>query len=123
MKYPMPLLLLAISLLLPAARAETVTVYTSANFAPLVIDGTRGIYYDAIDYLNQQSTDGTKYRLAYLPRKRLQMRLEDGTSMTSHRRSICGPQPSPLTTSCWCRGPTVPCSSTRRAAWPASRSA
>ena len=79
MKYPMPLLLLAISLLLPAARAETVTVYTSANFAPLVIDGTRGIYYEAIDYLNQQSTDGTKYRLAYLPRKRLQMRLEDGT--------------------------------------------
>ncbi|MGW8393789.1 substrate-binding periplasmic protein [Pseudoduganella sp. HUAS MS19] len=75
----MPLLMLFMAFLAPAARAETVTVYTSANFAPLVIDGTRGIYYEAIDYLNKQATDGTSFRLAYLPRKRLQMRLEDGT--------------------------------------------
>lgn len=34
MKFLMPLLTLIVSLLLPAARAETVTVYTSANFAP-----------------------------------------------------------------------------------------
>jgi polar amino acid transport system substrate-binding protein len=79
MKFLTPLLTLIVTLLLPVAQADTVTVYTSANFAPLVIDGTRGIYYEAIDYLNRQATDGTSYRLAYLPRKRLQMRLEDGT--------------------------------------------
>ena len=79
MKFLMPLLTLIVTLLMPAARADTVTVYTSANFAPLVIDGTRGIYHEAIEYLNKQATDGTSYRLAYLPRKRLQMRLEDGT--------------------------------------------
>jgi polar amino acid transport system substrate-binding protein len=73
----MPLLML-LALLPPAARAGTIMVYTSANFAPLVIDGNRGIYHDAIAYLNQHSTDGTSYRLAYLPRKRLQMRLEAG---------------------------------------------
>ena len=79
MKLLMPSLALIVSLLCPAARAETITVYTSANFAPLVIDGSRGIYYEAIDYLNKQAGDGTQFRLAYLPRKRLQMRLEDGT--------------------------------------------
>ncbi len=79
MKFLMLLLTLIVSLLAHAARADTVTVYTSANFAPLVIDGTRGIYHEAIDYLNRQATDGTSYRLAYLPRKRLQMRLEDGS--------------------------------------------
>jgi polar amino acid transport system substrate-binding protein len=79
MKLLMPLLTLLVSLLSLAARAETVTVYTSANFAPLVIDGTRGIYYEAIDYLNKQASDGTSFRLAYLPRKRLQMQLEDGS--------------------------------------------
>ncbi len=79
MKLLKPLLLLLVSLLMPAAQADTITVYTSANFAPLVIDGSRGIYHDAIDYLNQHAGDGTRYRLAYLPRKRLQMRLEDGS--------------------------------------------
>lgn len=79
MKFLVPLMTLIVSLLAPAARAETVTVYTSANFAPLVVDGTRGIYHEAIDYLNQQAGSGTSYRLAYLPRKRLQMRLEEGS--------------------------------------------
>lgn len=79
MKVLIPLLTLMAALTLPAARAETVTVYTSANFAPLVIDGTRGIYHEAIDYLNKQAPEGTSFRLAYLPRKRLQMRLEDGS--------------------------------------------
>jgi len=83
MKFRTPCLTLIVSLLMslsaPAARADTVTVYTSANFAPLVIDGTRGIYHEAIDYLNKQAADGTSFRLAYLPRKRLQMRLEDGS--------------------------------------------
>jgi polar amino acid transport system substrate-binding protein len=78
MKFLPPLLTLLI-LVLPAAQADTVTVYTSANFAPLVIDGTRGIYHEAIDYLNKQAVDGTTFRLAYLPRKRLQMRLEEGS--------------------------------------------
>lgn len=73
------LLALCCALLAAPARAETITVYTSANFAPLVIDGRRGIYYDAIDYLNRQAGNGTSFRLAYLPRKRLQMRLEEGT--------------------------------------------
>ncbi|WP_229632256.1 substrate-binding periplasmic protein [Pseudoduganella violaceinigra] len=75
----MPILTLLVALLPAGAQADTVTVYTSANFAPLVIDGTRGIYHEAIDYLNKQATDGTSFRLAYLPRKRLQMRLEDGS--------------------------------------------
>lgn len=79
MKFLTLLLTLIVTSLTPAAQAETVTVYTSANFAPLVIDGTRGIYHEAIDYLNKQASDGTNYRLAYLPRKRLQMRLEDGS--------------------------------------------
>jgi polar amino acid transport system substrate-binding protein len=79
MKLLMPLMTLLAALMVPAARAEIVTVYTSANFAPLVIDGTRGIYHEAIEYLNKQAPQGTSFRLAYLPRKRLQMRLEDGT--------------------------------------------
>ena len=79
MKFLLSSLILIVTSMWPAAHAETVTVYTSANFAPLVIDGSRGIYHEAIDYLNKQATDGTNYRLAYLPRKRLQMRLEDGT--------------------------------------------
>jgi polar amino acid transport system substrate-binding protein len=78
MKFLLPLLTL-FTMLLSAARADTVIVYTSANFAPLVINGSRGIYHEAIDYLNKQATDGTSYRLAYLPRKRLQMRLEEGS--------------------------------------------
>lgn len=78
MKFLLPLLSLLFALL-PPAGADTITVYTSANFAPLVIDGTRGIYHDAIDYLNKQAPQGTTFRLAYLPRKRLQMRLEDGS--------------------------------------------
>jgi polar amino acid transport system substrate-binding protein len=79
MKFLLSLFALIVSWQAQAVRAETITVYTSANFAPLVIDGTRGIYHEAIDYLNQQSGDGTVYRLAYLPRKRLQMRLEEGS--------------------------------------------
>lgn len=78
MKFLMPTLILIVTLL-QAARADTITVYTSANFAPLVIDGSRGIYHEAIDYLNKQAPHGTSFRLAYLPRKRLQMRLEDGS--------------------------------------------
>jgi polar amino acid transport system substrate-binding protein len=66
--------------LLPlGTRAETVSVYTSANFAPLMIEGQRGVYFDMVDYLNRQPFGSTRFRLVYLPRKRLQMRLEDGS--------------------------------------------
>jgi polar amino acid transport system substrate-binding protein len=66
--------------LLPqGTHAETISVYTSANFAPLMIEGQRGIYYDMVEYLNQQQLGKTRFQLVYLPRKRLQMRLEDGS--------------------------------------------
>lgn len=61
------------------ALAEVVTVYTSANFAPLVTGNGRGIYYDLIQHLNQQKLDGITFKLTYLPRKRLQLKLEDGS--------------------------------------------
>lgn len=72
--------LLACTLLLAGlgARAEVVNVYTSANFAPLMLADGRGIYPDLIAHLNQQS-GSVQYKLYYLPRKRLQVKLEDGS--------------------------------------------
>lgn len=61
------------------ARAEIVNVYTSANFAPLVINNTRGIYFDLVEHLNQQRLGNLTFKLTYLPRKRLQLKLEDGS--------------------------------------------
>lgn len=61
------------------ARAEVVNVYTSANFAPLVINNTRGIYIDLVDHLNRQRLGDFTFKLTYLPRKRLQLRLEEGS--------------------------------------------
>ncbi len=63
----------------PACQAEVITVYTSANFAPLVVDGHRGLYPDLVDYLNKQKPGGMTFKLAYMPRKRLQVKLEDGS--------------------------------------------
>ena len=63
----------------PLARAEVVTVYTSANFAPLVTGNGHGVYYDLVEHLNRQGLDGLTFRLTYLPRKRLQLKLEDGS--------------------------------------------
>lgn len=61
------------------ARADVVNVYTSANFAPLVLaGGQQGLYPDLIDYLNRQQLGELSFRLRYLPRKRLQMQLENG---------------------------------------------
>jgi polar amino acid transport system substrate-binding protein len=60
-------------------RGETVAVYTSANFAPLMVDGGRGIYPDLIAYLNRKQPGGHTFELVYLPRKRLQVKLEDGS--------------------------------------------
>lgn len=58
-------------------RAETVTVYTSANFAPLVVGEDSGVYHDMVDYLNRQKLPGLDFKLSYLPRKRLQMMVEE----------------------------------------------
>lgn len=63
-------------------RAEVVNVYTSANFAPLMLGDGRGLYPDLITRLNQHSAalqNKLKYKLYYLPRKRLQVKLEDGS--------------------------------------------
>ncbi|WP_371868241.1 substrate-binding periplasmic protein [Pseudoduganella rivuli] len=54
-------------------------VYTSANFAPLVINHARGIYVDLVEHLNQQRLGDLTFKLTYLPRKRLQMKLEQGS--------------------------------------------
>ncbi len=61
------------------ARAEVVSVYTSANFAPLVLGDGRGIYADLITHLNRQQPGGHTFKLRYLPRKRLQVKLEEGS--------------------------------------------
>ena len=61
------------------ARAEIVNVYTSANFAPLMLADGRGIYPDLVAYLNRRKIDGITFRLHFMPRKRLQVKLEDGT--------------------------------------------
>jgi polar amino acid transport system substrate-binding protein len=72
--------LLACTMLLAAgARAEEVTVYTSANFAPLMLGGGRGIYPDLIAHLNRKQPGGLTFRLQYIPRKRLQVKLEEGS--------------------------------------------
>lgn len=74
-------LLLSCAMLLwsAPARADTVNVYTSANFAPLMLGDGRGIYPDLVTYLNHQKIDGLTFTLRYMPRKRLQVKLEDGT--------------------------------------------
>lgn len=67
-------------LVLPAAvRAETVIVYTSANFAPLVLGDGRGVYPDLVAHLNRHKPGGLSFKLSYLPRKRLQVKLEEGS--------------------------------------------
>lgn len=63
----------------PGARAETIKVYTSANFAPLVLHGGGGIYPDLVDYLNRKNLAPYTFTLSYLPRKRLQVQLEEGS--------------------------------------------
>lgn len=76
-KLLLTLLLLAASALCRPACAEVVTVYTSANFAPLVI-GDGGLYADLVAHLNRQKLPGLTFKLTYLPRKRLQLMVETG---------------------------------------------
>jgi len=61
-----------------AARAEIIPVYTSAQVAPLVLADGSGIYPDMVAYLNRQKPGGRQFKLVYLPRKRLQLKVESG---------------------------------------------
>jgi polar amino acid transport system substrate-binding protein len=60
-------------------KAEVITVYTSANFAPLVINEQQGLYPELIKHLNRLKLGSLTFKLAYLPRKRLQVKLEEGS--------------------------------------------
>lgn len=72
------LVMLWAGVLCGAARAEVIPVYTSAQVAPLVLADGSGIYPDMVAYLNRQKLDGLRFKLFYLPRKRLQMKVEHG---------------------------------------------
>lgn len=72
-------LTLLCALLSKDAAAEVITVYTSAGFAPLMLADGRGMYPDLIDYLNRRKLGTLSFRLQYMPRKRLQVKLEDGS--------------------------------------------
>ncbi|HEY0062393.1 MAG TPA: transporter substrate-binding domain-containing protein [Telluria sp.] len=73
------LVLLSAWMLTAGARAEVVRVYTSANFAPLMLADGRGVYPDLVAWLNRQNLGQLTFELHYIPRKRLQVKLEDGT--------------------------------------------
>jgi polar amino acid transport system substrate-binding protein len=73
------LVMVSALLLAGTARAEVVNVYTSANFAPLMLGDGRGIYPDLVAWLNRQKLGDLTFELHYMPRKRLQVKLEDGT--------------------------------------------
>ena len=74
-------LVLTCSLLAAAvwARADVVNVYTGANFAPLMLADGRGLYPDLVAYLNRQKVGGHTFVLRFIPRKRLQVKLEEGS--------------------------------------------
>lgn len=57
---------------------QTVTVYTNANFAPFVIDAQTGLYPEMVAWLNRRRPAGLRFRLAHLPRVRLQQAVERG---------------------------------------------
>lgn len=73
------LTILCALLLAAGVRAEVVNVYTSANFAPLMLADGRGIYPDLVAHLNRKKPGGWTFRLQYMPRKRLQVKLEEGS--------------------------------------------
>lgn len=65
-------------LLAPAARAvDAVTIYTNASFAPLMIDAAHGLYPDLVGYLNRRLHGKVVFRLEHLPRKRMQVLLDE----------------------------------------------
>lgn len=61
-----------------AAQGEVIPVYTSAQVAPLVLADGTGVYPDMVAYLNRQKLGGLSFKLVYLPRKRLQLKVESG---------------------------------------------
>ncbi len=61
----------------PALGADSVTIYTNVNFAPLMIDNDHGLYPDLVDYLNRQKIGGLVFKLEPLPRKRMQVLLDE----------------------------------------------
>lgn len=67
-----------LALCICTAQAAEVTVYTSSSSPPLIVGDTGGIYRDMITYLNRQDL-GYTFKLAYIPRKRLQVKAEDGS--------------------------------------------
>lgn len=72
------LAILFVGVLCGAARAELIPVYTSAQVAPLVLADGSGVYPDMVAYLNRQKPGGLQFKLVYLPRKRLQLKVESG---------------------------------------------
>ena len=67
-----------LSALCGAVRAEVIPVYTSAQVAPLMMADGSGIYPDMVAYLNRQKLGSLQFKLVYLPRKRLQVKVESG---------------------------------------------
>ena len=78
-KHIAQLVLVAAAMLAAPARAEPVHVYTAANFAPLMLADGRGVYPELVTWLNRQNLGELQFELHYMPRKRLQVKLEDGT--------------------------------------------
>lgn len=78
MKKSLLLLAMLCTVLCGAVRAEVIPVYTSAQVAPLVLADGTGIYPDMVAYLNRQKLGDLSFKLVYLPRKRLQLKVESG---------------------------------------------
>jgi polar amino acid transport system substrate-binding protein len=72
------LLVLCLANCLVTAQATEVTVFTSSTSPPLIVGEKGGMYRDMISYLNRQNL-GFTFKLAYIPRKRLQVKAEDGS--------------------------------------------
>lgn len=71
-------LLVCLCLLARVALAdERVSVYTNVDFAPLVIDAEHGLYPDLVAYLNRHGPPGLQFHLEPLPRKRMQVLLDE----------------------------------------------
>jgi hypothetical protein len=73
MRWCLPHMVLILSAVAAGVRAETITVYTNASFAPLVIDAGHGLYPNLVEYLNRQNIPGMAFKLEYVPRKRIQV--------------------------------------------------
>ncbi len=61
----------------PARAADTISIYTNATSLPLFSEGGRGLYPEMVAYLNRLKLDGMVFRLEHLPRKRMQVLLDE----------------------------------------------